>query len=241
MRCCVISVSDRKYSLISGIDPSFAIIPKDAPADTRPVLLTPAKDADFRVAANGTALRCGTEPLLLSLALSFFFHSVRGLPFGSVTVEQTECEGSRILQIFDTGVNKQGVVLPKCKELSTSTYTLEDGVGLAVYEMLVNEWRRGIFAELPNRLDTGVLRRVLAPRGKSAILRSLAVGLREPYELVLPEGAPLDLEALSCAVCMLERRLSLGDTVTLLFGDARFTLNRANGEYLIPMSAEIIC
>ncbi len=242
MRCCVISLSGRKYSVIFVAGDEPLALPAGIPPDTCPVFVAPSECADFRVRRAGAAREQKTEPLFLAAALSFFFHIKRGLPYGSVELEY-ECDGrASQLRLFVTGGDRRGIFLPKCKELYTNTVKAADGVELTVYDIALGEGWRGMFAERAEQLDVGVLRRLFVARDLPVLRRTLAVGLSEPHELILPRGKELSLDAVAAGAYMLEHRAGGGaSALGLSYRGARIELLRSEAGFYLPASAEIIC
>ena len=242
MRCCIISLSGRKYSVIFGAGDEPAALPAGIPPDTCPVFVAPSERTDFRVRRARGVREYETEPLFLAAALSFFFHSKRGLPCGSVELEY-ECDGGvSPLLLFDTGGDRCGIFLPKCKELYTNTVKAPDGVELTVYDLALGEGWRGIFTERAEQLDVGVLRRLFVARGLPVLRRTLAVGLSEPHELILPGGKELSLDAVAAGAYMLLHRAGGGASeLVLSYRGARIDVCHTEAGLYLSASAEIIC
>ncbi len=242
MRQCVISISGIKYSLLFGEDGDAVCSGMILCADACPLLLSPSERFDFKVRCTSPFCNLSTEPFFISLALSFFFHTVRGLPEGSVDVGLDGFGGFKKLPLFDTGGDKIGISLPKCKEIFAYYYTGRDGVPLSLFDVFLPEKIRGVFTECPEYLDKSVLNRLRISEGLSYAGRVFTLGSSPPHELIIP-GGTLDIFTLTAAVYMLEFSRKIGDdgicSITYRGREIRFC--KSEHGFFIPVSFDFLC
>lgn len=242
MRQCVISISDIKYFLIFGEDGDAVGSEKVQCADACPLFLSPSERFDFKVRCTSPFCNLSTEPFFICAALSFFFHTVRGLPTGSVDVELDGLGGVKKLSLFDTSDDKIGISLPKCKEIFAYNYTGSDGVPLGIFDISLPEKYRGLLCERPEQFDKIGMSRLRISEGLSYARRVFVLGSPLPHELIIPLGT-LDIFTLAAAVNMLEYSGKIGDdgTCSVSYRGREIRFCKSEHGFLLPVSFNFLC